>query len=296
MTVHSLDIQAIARALGGKCTGRFTANVPGPGHRPHDGSLSITIKRGRLCVYSHAGDNWKECRDYVMDRLGIDRSSARPKPVFTVVSPQEEDNEAKKKAKRAIEIWHGSVDPRGTIVEHYLREHRGLRLTADIAGKVIRFHGSLWFDHNMRLPGMICLMRDIKTNDPRAIHRTFLHRETAEKIDRRMLGPAKGTAIKFDPTPTSGVMIGEGVETCLSAREAGLGPAVWALGSSVAIRTFPVIAAIPTLTIIQENDDTSRRDSAVCRDRFLKAGKLVNIVRSRIGNDLNDAWRAGRVG
>jgi hypothetical protein len=216
--------------------------------------------------------------------------------VFTVVSPQEEDKEAKKKSKRAIEIWHSSVDPRETIVEYYLREHRGLRLTDDIAGTAIRFHGSLWFDQNTRLPGMICLMRDIKTNEPRAIHRTFLRPNTGEKVDRRMLGSAKGTAIKFDPASISGVMIGEGVETCLSAREAGLGPGVWALGSSGAIRTFPVIAAIPTLTIIQENDATSQRDGASCRDRFLKAGKPVNIVRSRIGNDLNDAWRAGRVG
>lgn len=293
---HSLDIQSIARALGGKKTGQFTANVPGPGHRPGDRSLSITIKRGRLCVYSHAGNDWKECRDYVMDRLGIDRCSSRSQAAFTVVSQQEEDEDAKKKAKRAIEIWHGSVDPRGTIVEHYLREYRGLRLTDDIAGKVIRFHGSLWFDQSTRLPGMICLLRDIKTNEPRAIHRTFLHRETAEKIDRRMLGPAKGTAIKFDPVSASGLMVGEGVETCLSAREAGLSETVWALGSSVAIRTFPVIAAISTLTIIQENDDTSRRDSAVCRDRYLKAGLPVNIVRSRVGNDLNDAWRAGRAG
>lgn len=292
----TLDIQSIARAMGGERTSSFTANVPGPGHRPGDRSLSITIRRGRLCVYSHAGDDWKECRDYVMDRLGIDQRSSRTKAAFTVVSQQEEDEDAKKKAKRALEIWHGSIDPRETIVEHYLREHRGLRLTDDIAGKVIRFHGSLWFDQNTRLPGMICLMRDIKTDEPRAIHRTFLHRETAGKIDRRMLGPAKGTAIKFDPSPASGLMIGEGVETCLSAREAGLGPAVWALGSSVAIRTFPAISAIPTLTIIQENDDTSRRDSSVCRDRYLRAGKPVNIVRSRIGNDLNDAWRAGRAG
>lgn len=49
----TLDIQSIARALGGKKTGQFTANVPGPGHRPGDRSLSITIKRGRLFVDRH---------------------------------------------------------------------------------------------------------------------------------------------------------------------------------------------------------------------------------------------------
>ena len=71
----TFDIRSIARALGGTVTGRFSANVPGPGHSPADRSLSITIRRGRLCVHSHANDDWKACRDYISGRLGLERWS-----------------------------------------------------------------------------------------------------------------------------------------------------------------------------------------------------------------------------
>jgi putative DNA primase/helicase len=46
---------------------------PGPGHSPKDRSLSVKIGRdGQLVVHSHAGDDWKECRDYVRQRLGME--------------------------------------------------------------------------------------------------------------------------------------------------------------------------------------------------------------------------------
>jgi hypothetical protein len=175
------------------------------------------------------------------------------------------------------------------MVEHYLREHRGLELSEDIAGSVIRFHGSLFFDRQTRLPGMVCLLRDVATDEPCGIHRTFLDRYTAQKIDRKMLGIAKSAAIKLDPVGSS-LTIGEGVETVLSGRMAGLGP-VWALGSSGAVRSFPVLKGLTEITILEEIDPTSRRDVETCGRRYLAAGKPVNIVTPDIGNDLNDAWR-----
>ena len=74
---------------------------------------------------------------------------------------------------------------------------------------------------------------------------------------------------------------------------AGLGPA-WALGSSGAVRTFPVIKAAKELTILEENDPTSQRDVKVCARRYLAAGKPVNIITPNIGIDFNDAWRAAQ--
>ena len=59
-----------------------------------------------------------------------------------------------------------------------------------------------------------------------------------------MLGRAKGAAIKLDPDDdvTLGLHIGEGIETCLAARQLGYRP-VWALGSAGAIAAFPVLPA-----------------------------------------------------
>jgi putative DNA primase/helicase len=107
-----------------------------------------------------------------------------------------------------------------------------------------------------------------------------------------MLGIAKGAAIKLDAEPVGTLTIGEGVETVLAARAAGFTPA-WALGSSGAVRAFPVLRNVRELTILQENDSTSRRDVRTCSRRYLGAHRPVNIVEPKIGSDFNDCWRAG---
>jgi hypothetical protein len=294
-----IDIRMIVSVLGGDVTGRDSANVPGPGHSKNDRSLSIKVnsRSGQIIVCSHAGDDWRLCKDYVLERLGLarwndDRANTRT-PLVLINAGPDADKEKKKAA--ALRIWFGSVDPKGTIVEHYFREHRALPLADDLAGSVIRFNRSLYLDGSSRAPGMVCLLRDIETDAPCGIHRTFLNPETAEKIDRKMLGVAKGAAIKIDAdsTVTTILTIGEGVETMLSARMAGFGP-VWALGSSGAVGRFPVLSDLSELTILEENDATSRRDVKKCAQRYLEAGKPVNIVTVQGGNDFNDAWKAAR--
>ena len=286
------NVRHIASALGGDVINRTSCNVPGPGHTKSDRSLSVKIASGgRLIVHSHAGDDWKDCRDYVHERLGLGRDrDTRKKSTFVVVDTGPDQEKAKKKAW-ALKIWGASVDPTGTIVERYLRDHRGLELTGDIAGSVVRFNESLKFDDFSRKPGMVCLLRDIITNEPCGIHRTFLDRDTGQKIDRKMLGFAKGAAVKLDGQVSSGLTIGEGIETALSAKLAGMGP-VWALGSTGGIQFFPVLDALKELTLLEENDPASRKAVTACARRYLAAGKPVNVVKPEIGNDFNDVWKA----
>jgi hypothetical protein len=293
--MNVLDPRTIANILGGEVIGRYGVSVPGPGHSKADRSLSIKLDSrapGGFVVFSHAGDDPIECRDYVRERLGLgrwERGNDRRTP-FTVIDSGPDADKEKSKAW-ALRIWSQSINPTGSIVEHYLREHRGLELS-DIAGGVIRFHGSLYFDTQTRLPGMVCLLRDIVTDEPCGIHRTFLDRKTGEKTDRKMLGIAKHAAIKLDPVGPN-LTIGEGVETALSGRMAGFSP-IWALGSSGAVRTFPVVKTVTEITILEENDLTSQRDVETCARRYLAAGSPVNIVTPNVGNDLNDAWRAAQ--
>jgi putative DNA primase/helicase len=293
----SFNPRAIVAVLGGEVTGRDSANVPGPGHGKADRSLSIKINSrapGGFVVYSHAGDDPIECRDYVRERLGIEAwapSTRREQRGPFTVSDAGPDPTKERNKQFALRIWGESVNPIGTIVETYLQEHRGLQLPTDIARDVIRFHGSLYVDPQTRLPGMVCLLRNIESNEPCGIHRTFLSRETGQKVDRKMFGIAKGAAIKFDAEPTHTLTIGEGIETVLSARAAGYAPA-WALGSSGAVRFFPVLPNLTEVTILEENDPTSRRDVKACASRYLKARRPVNVLTSRVGSDINDAWRA----
>jgi putative DNA primase/helicase len=279
------SIREIAAALGGDVINCTSCNVPGPGHSKRDRSLTIRIDRDRLIVHSHAGDDWKVCKDYIHERLGIDRDR---RPTFVGV---EAADEGKTKTKDwALKIWGQSVDPTGTLVERYLREHRSLDLTGDIAGSVVRSHGSLRFDDFSRKPGMVCLFRDIVTNEPCGIHRTFLERDTAAKVDRKMLGTAKGAAVKLGE-PSSALVIGEGIETVIAAKLAGMGPA-WALGSTSGLQFFPVLSQLSELTILEENDAASRKAVTACARRYLAAGKPVNVVKPNVGNDFNDVWKA----
>ena len=67
------DLRMIARALGGEVCGRQVL-APGPGHSPRDRSLAIRPSSAApdgLLVHSHAGDDWRDCRDYVRQRLGL---------------------------------------------------------------------------------------------------------------------------------------------------------------------------------------------------------------------------------
>jgi putative DNA primase/helicase len=294
--VRTLDPRSIAAAMGGQVTGRDSVNVPGPGHSKADRSLSIEINAkapGGFVIYSHAGDDPLRCRDYVRDCLSIGPWSAndRHRPSPFSVTDAGPDRTKERNKQFALRIWSEAIDPIGSVVEYYLREHRGLFLPHEVAGDVIRYHGSLFVDPRLKLPGMVCLLRNIETNEPTGIHRTYLASDTGEKVDRKMLGVAKGAAIKFDSLAVQSLTVGEGIETVLSARAAGYTPC-WALGSSGAVRNFPVIKDLAELTILEENDPTSQRDVKTCAQRYLGARKPVNIITSKVGNDFNDAWRA----
>jgi putative DNA primase/helicase len=290
-----LDARSIAVVMGGDVIRRNSVNVPGPGHSKADRSLTITIDPrapGGFVVYSHAGDDPIECRDYFRSCMGLAQwrpgEDNRAPLAATACGP---DHDRERARLFALKLWNECSGPTGTIVQRYLQEHRRLELPAEAAGCAIRFHAHLYFDRHTRLPGMVCLLRNIKTNEPCGIHRTFLDPKTAAKVDRRMLGIAKGSAIKFDADKGAALTIGEGVETVLSARAAGMGPA-WALGSSGAIKAFPVLRHLHELTVLEEADETSRRDVKACVSRYLAAGKPVNVVVPHIGSDFNDVWKA----
>ena len=74
------DLRSLARLLGGDVIGRQVL-APGPGHSPRDRSLSVTISATApegFLAFSHAGDDFAECRDHVKRALGL--PTDRPVP------------------------------------------------------------------------------------------------------------------------------------------------------------------------------------------------------------------------
>ena len=186
---------------------------------------------------------------------------------------------AAKRRSPTRSAWAASVDPRrGTIVERYLNS-RALDIGDDIAGTVLRWHPGVG--------AMLALFRNVRTDAPQAVSRTFLDRE-GRKIERKFVGPVGGAAVKLDADDTvlSGLHVGEGTETCMAARQLGLRPA-WALGSKGGISKFPVLGGVECLTLLAEPD--AAMEVETCAARWHAAGREVLINRSIRGKDLNDA-------
>jgi putative DNA primase/helicase len=151
-----IDLRLLQRALGGEiCSGQLLC--PGPGHSARDRSLAVKPDgNGGFIVHSHAGDDWRDCRDYVSEKLGLsqwqpgdgyDQSDGfnqgdhRKALGGSTARPPRDDRESDDLARieQAQALWNEGVDPCGTAAEQYLRARR-LDLDNDIASVVLRFH------------------------------------------------------------------------------------------------------------------------------------------------------------
>jgi hypothetical protein len=275
------SLQEAARLLGGKVANGNHILCPGPGHGKDDRSLSVKFSRNAregFIVYSFAGDDPGDCRDHVRERLGLPDWRSNP-GTATVPRRQprrlvaNDNNTATVTA--AINIWRATVTVKGTAGEAYLRS-RDLAWRSEYDGAV-RFHRGLQYD-GRTLPALVALLRDILTDEPCGVHRTYLD-DDARKIDRRMLGRAKRAAIKLDAHEdvTLGLSVGEGIETCMAGRQLGYVPA-WALGSAGAIANFPVLAGIEAIVCFAENDNASMSRNVASGRRSIESAAPTGLT------------------
>ncbi|WP_444543603.1 DUF7146 domain-containing protein, partial [Methylobacterium thuringiense] len=196
-------------------------------------------------MHSFSGDDFRICRDFVAEAIGLprDRWRERREPDQAEVERRLEArrraeardrNETARLQRRAVAIWNEAGDPAGSVVERYLKS-RALDLPPEVAGDVIRFHLRCPWETGTA-PAMVAAMRCVRTGAITAVHRTALSPE-GSKLGRKMFGTAGGAAVMLDAEEeiTTGLAIGEGIETVLAARQLGIRPA-WALGS-----LFPVL-------------------------------------------------------
>lgn len=302
MTV--LTLPEIARALGGQVAGRQVL-APGPGHSRRDRSLAIkpaVTAPGGFVVTSYADDDWRECRDYVAQRLGLPRFDAdretwndpienmRRRAARALAEKQEAQDRARNEARARARLAEAG-DPRGSVVEAYLRS-RNIEIPEHMAGVTILYHpacpwladdGTLTRVHAMLLP-----LVNLATGQVVGAHRTALT-SSAEKIGRKVLGTAAGCVIQLEPA-TEALTIGEGLETSLSARAIGFRP-VWAAYSVNEIARLPVIDGVTSLTLLGERDATGANARAVdrCGSRWHAAGRDVQVAMPLPGfGDFND--------
>jgi putative DNA primase/helicase len=192
----------------------------------------------------------------------------------------------------AAAIWRRTSRASGTPVEAYLRS-RGL--TLPISSR-IRFHPQLKHPSDSHWPGMVALVTDA-ADRPVAVHRTWIARGGLNKApiepQRMSLGPIRGGAVRLAPAAEE-IVVGEGLETCLSITQATGRPA-WAALSAGGIRALELPPAIRSVIIAVDNDDAGEsRDAAqVAAQRWLQEGRRVRIALPPRGQDFNDVLVEG---
>lgn len=303
-----LTLHDFARSLQGKVMSGGVS-FRAPNHGPGDLSARILLDesaRNGYRVTSFAGDDPLALRDYVDLQCGLPRWEARdrierrdPQGAARLDRLREQrrlaqEAEARIKTERVARIWREAErDPRGSLAERFLAEHRKLALPPEVCGHAVRFHpAGPW--EGERAPMMLCALRDIRTDEVVGLHRTRLDPATGAKIGRKMLGRALGAAIKLtrDCDVTTGLALAEGVESGLAGMALGFRP-MWATGSVGGIAAFPVLPGIEALTVCAETGDSGASAAAVDQvgARWCDAGREVLVVTPKVSGDLNDAIR-----
>ncbi len=266
-------------------------NIPGPRHSRNDRSLGVCIDPNApdgFYIHSFAGDNETECRAYVKSQIQeLNRKGAYE----STLAPTEK---ASYRVKRAMELWEMAEPPQGTVVEAYLA-HRQCRLEPVIVADVIRFHPSLRHPSGDAFPAMVALVQGID-GEPRGIHRTFLARDGRGKApvkpEKMMLGPCGGGAVRLSPAASSSLLVGEGIETCLSAMQA-TGRPTWAALSTSGLRSLDLPPEVRDVVVLADGDDPGEQAARDAAIRWHRQGRRVRIGRPPRGFDFND-WLLGR--
>lgn len=309
------DLRQAAHALRGEVSGRQVL-CPGIGHSPIDRSLSVRFEPSApegFIVHSFCGDDPIAARDYVRDKLGLppwQPGDEQDRRVYsshvrafdrTAVNresgprPRTEDDLVR--IGMAAKLWLEALAPATADVGKYFRA-RALDLPTDVAA--LRFHARCpWRNEDTgitgRIPVLLAAFTSIDDDLLTGVHRIRLDQpQRWPKADRRMLGIVHRTAIKLDAIEGDTLVIGEGVETCLAARQLGYRP-VWALGSVGAISFFPVLEGVKRLLILGETGKASAEAIQFCGRRWHRAGRRVQIVMPDIGSDLNDQLMMRRI-
>lgn len=302
-----MDLASIARALPNGRVSSGGVSFAAPGHSRTDNSGRVlpspNLPHG-IWVTSLAGDDEMALRDYVLDQLRLPRENRDERRARTSapLAPRDEapprtaDPAESERRVRALEIFREARALWDSPAEAYLVRERRL-VPFEGLGWSLRFHPECPFGTH-RTPAMVALVRDVRTNQPRAIHRTALTLDGRKAAiggnDRLTLGPVSGGAIKLTPDEdvTLCLGIGEGIESALSLRllpEFGASP-VWSLISANGIARLPVLAGIECLWIAVDRDEAGLKASQTAAARWTDRETILVSPRSN-GADLNDLFK-----
>jgi hypothetical protein len=230
---------------------------------------------------------------------GTKGTTTNPEAVPSRTREAERQFTAEQRARRrtetlefALKLWGESQPIKSDCLAGVYLRARGLELPPD-ADEVLRFHWRCPFGEKQRHPCMVALLRDVVTNKPTGIHRTYIISATHGEAERKALGELVGkSAVKLWPLGEfDALSVGEGIETTLAAVKLGhASPPAWAMTVALNLSRLPIIDGVRKLAILADNDASGTGEKAAreLRRRWITAGRDVVIRMPTQVKDFND--------
>jgi putative DNA primase/helicase len=230
--------------------GEDRAPCPECDRGPKDDALAVRIEGDGSATWICHRCDWR-------GGIGPERSERHAKPAPARQDKRSDPEQHDTLAPWGERLWQACqpIEP-GTPAAAYL-ERRGctvppgdLRWHANLEDKVSGYRG----------PALVALVTNVETVEPINLHRTWLAPDGTGKAPiakpRRLLKDhrARGVVRLWpDEDVTLGLVLGEGLETCLAAARAGLTP-VWSVLSAGNLAAFPVLPGLEGLTVLVDHD------------------------------------------
>lgn len=244
--------------------------------------------------------------DIIRARTGISRFPellaearahlGRPAPVVPDASQAQSKPKTPTGSREAASrLFAASLPVAGTLAETYLRA-RGI--TRPVSSSALRFHPKCWHrdegqTRSTPRPALIAAVTD-GAGRCQGAHRTWLAPDGQDKaqvaVQRRAMGHLLTHAVRL--TPASDILVlGEGLETLLSIREAAPGLPVWAALSAGHLGAVDLPQGLERLYIALDRDPAGQRAAERLTARAKDLGITPHVLEPRLG-DFNDDLRA----
>jgi putative DNA primase/helicase len=190
-------------------------------------------------------------------------------------------------------MWHSALPATGTVVERYLRARR-ITIPVPITVRFIGMNTAYaWHPASgQRRPVLVAAVEHVE-HGLVGVSRTFLAIDGSCKATldppRLFTRVVAGGAARLAPA-TETLMVGEGIETCLSAMQATGMPA-WAALSTSGLSALVLPPIVRTVVILADNDanGAGERAAYAAATRWLAERRRVRIAMSpELGTDFND--------
>lgn len=294
-------LHEIVRKLGGDLyDGGRRANIPGPNHRKHDRSVSLTMGRdNRVVAFCHGnGDDWRDVLKHLKDQDLITQDG-KPKIAGSVASAgaaKDYFTDADKAAAVSVQ-WSQGIPVDGTLSDRYLREGRGVQ--RNIRQEAL-LHGALVSvsaytpNKGYRLPA---LMARLERPDGTLCGLEIHYLDGRARLNERLTIPRKsignyvpGWRIRLDEDAEE-MVIGTGLMTTLSASEY-FGLPAQSLLSDKNMRHWRPKPNTRKLIIAADNDSGGIACAEELKEHLKPFDLHVRIELPPNGlNDFNDLYR-----